>query len=70
MFFCKTIPFAFKNARFELVDFCEGLGVELQEESSLSRFYNDAFCEKMCDENGYSWAREVYLKSFTLLPSN
>ncbi len=42
-----NIPFAFKNAHFEWVDFCEGLGVEPQEESSLSRFYNDALREKM-----------------------
>ena len=53
------IPFTFKNARFERVYFGEGLGVELQEESSLSRFYNDALCEKMDAENGYSWAQEV-----------
>ena len=35
------------------------LGVEPQEESSLSRFYNDTLRKKMCTENGYSWALEV-----------
>ncbi len=35
------------------------LDVEPQEESSLSRFYNDALHEKICAENGYPWARKV-----------
>jgi len=50
----RYIPFEFKNARFERVDFRGGLGVEAQEESSLSSFYNDALREKMRAENGYS----------------
>ncbi len=39
------VPFAFKNARIEWVDFCEALDIEPQEESSLSRFYNDVLRE-------------------------
>jgi len=37
----QDIPFAFKNARFECVDFRGGLGGEPQEESFLSSFYDD-----------------------------
>jgi len=39
---------------FEWVDFRGGLGVEAQEESSLSIFYNNALREKMRAEIGYS----------------
>ncbi len=60
------IPFAFKNARFEWMCFREGLGVELQEETSPPRFYNDLLREKMRAENGYSWVREVYIDSYVL----
>ncbi|MEE9397363.1 MAG: DUF2380 domain-containing protein [Methylococcales bacterium] len=51
----ESIPFAFKNTRFEPVDFRGGLDVEVQEESSLSSFYNDALHEKMRAEDRYSW---------------
>jgi len=54
------MPFAFKNARFEWVDFRGGLGAEAQEESSLSSFYNNALHEKMRAENGCSLGRERY----------
>ncbi len=57
----RDIPFAFKNTRFEWVNIREELGVEPQEESSLSRFYNDALREKMHTKNGCFWAREVYM---------
>ena len=54
------IPFALKNARIEWVDCREGLGVEPQEESSLSRFNNDALREKMRAKNEY-FGRERYI---------
>ncbi|MEE9396120.1 MAG: hypothetical protein V3V31_03815 [Methylococcales bacterium] len=53
------IPFAFKNACFEWVDFRGELGAEPQKESTLARFYYDALREKMPAENEYSWTREA-----------
>ena len=41
------------------------LGVDRQEESSLSRFYNDTLREKMHIEKGCPWAREVYIRGYT-----
>ncbi len=48
------IPFAFKNARFEWVDFRGGLGVKVKEELSLSSLCKVVRREKMRAENGYS----------------
>jgi len=49
------MPFVGENVRFDGVDFRRELGIVVQEESSLSSFYNGAFHhEKMHGENGYS----------------